>query len=255
MDIFSKIGDKVTNAGNAVVGKMGELGNTAGINNQISKEEQNIKERLFQIGKLYYEKHIDDYDPEFEPIMNAIKVSKENIAVLNEQKDEARHVIKCPSCNTENPNTGRFCISCGTPLPSAAAPVVTPEPIKVANTCPNCGAPIVEGNKFCVKCGNPIPLNTQVEEPDEPLIVEPEPAIVEVVEPESIVSESIEPEPIEPKPTEPEPIVADDVPEVIEIKEVNNTPEEISVVEKVCPRCGSVLDDDARFCTSCGNKL
>ncbi|HKN93977.1 MAG TPA: adenylate/guanylate cyclase domain-containing protein, partial [Thermoleophilaceae bacterium] len=47
----------------------------------------------------------------------------------------------CPSCSTENAESARFCVECGTPL---------------AARCPNCGAGHAPGQKFCAECGTPL---------------------------------------------------------------------------------------------------
>ena len=49
--------------------------------------------------------------------------------------------MNCPSCGTENPDRARFCMSCGSGLPSP---------------CPSCGAENPPQAKFCIECGTPI---------------------------------------------------------------------------------------------------
>jgi class 3 adenylate cyclase/predicted ATPase/energy-coupling factor transporter ATP-binding protein EcfA2 len=46
--------------------------------------------------------------------------------------------MKCLSCQTDNPKTGRFCTQCGTALPVE---------------CPSCGRVNPPGNRFCGGCG------------------------------------------------------------------------------------------------------
>jgi len=46
--------------------------------------------------------------------------------------------IACPSCDTSNPETARFCGSCGEPL---------------ERTCPSCGTANPLANRFCGSCG------------------------------------------------------------------------------------------------------
>jgi class 3 adenylate cyclase/predicted ATPase len=48
--------------------------------------------------------------------------------------------LRCSSCNSENPDSKRFCGDCGAPL---------------ANLCPACGAENLRSNKFCGDCGAP----------------------------------------------------------------------------------------------------
>ncbi len=50
-------------------------------------------------------------------------------------------IMRCPSCQFENPPGMKFCGNCGTKLPAL---------------CPGCGAEVVPGNKFCGECGTPV---------------------------------------------------------------------------------------------------
>ena len=55
----------------------------------------------------------------------------------------------CSHCGARLPETGRFCIECGTPADVAAAPAAAP-------ACRNCGAALPPGGRFCVNCGTPV---------------------------------------------------------------------------------------------------
>ncbi len=46
--------------------------------------------------------------------------------------------MKCPSCQTENPDDNLFCRKCGA---------------KFSVSCPKCGAEILSEDTFCGKCG------------------------------------------------------------------------------------------------------
>lgn len=78
----------------------------------------------------------------------------------------------CPNCGSDNPKTARRCVSCGTPLQSAAAAAqchacggsIAPgtmfcphcgaqQKTSAGPSCPRCGAPITSPAKFCPKCG------------------------------------------------------------------------------------------------------
>ncbi|MCF8146907.1 MAG: AAA family ATPase [Deltaproteobacteria bacterium] len=55
--------------------------------------------------------------------------------------------MECPKCQTENPNTRRFCRECGA---------------KLVLYCPHCSSENQPGDKFCGECGHGL---TQTEEP------------------------------------------------------------------------------------------
>ena len=46
--------------------------------------------------------------------------------------------MRCPSCGSDNPDGGRFCIDCGTAL---------------RPRCPRCGTDNLPRAKFCSECG------------------------------------------------------------------------------------------------------
>jgi class 3 adenylate cyclase/tetratricopeptide (TPR) repeat protein len=57
--------------------------------------------------------------------------------------------MKCPKCQTENPQKNRFCRECGTDLLLG---------------CPQCGAEVLARDKFCGKCGNKLDKALETEE-------------------------------------------------------------------------------------------
>ena len=46
--------------------------------------------------------------------------------------------MKCPKCQTENPETNKFCRECG---------------VSLSMVCPHCGTEVLSQDKFCGKCG------------------------------------------------------------------------------------------------------
>ncbi|MGD8983816.1 MAG: adenylate/guanylate cyclase domain-containing protein [Desulfobacteraceae bacterium] len=60
--------------------------------------------------------------------------------------------MKCPDCQTENPETRKFCRECGA---------------KLILLCPQCSSENLPGDKFCGECGHSLAL------PSEPRPIEP----------------------------------------------------------------------------------
>ena len=58
--------------------------------------------------------------------------------------------MKCPACESENPDGYRFCSECGQPMPVE---------------CPSCGFANARGGKFCGGCGNPLGEKTAEQKP------------------------------------------------------------------------------------------
>jgi predicted ATPase/class 3 adenylate cyclase len=54
--------------------------------------------------------------------------------------------MECPECQTENPDTQKFCGECG---------------VKLERTCPGCGAKSPPQYKFCGECGNDLSLPSE----------------------------------------------------------------------------------------------
>lgn len=51
--------------------------------------------------------------------------------------------MKCPNCNSENPDSNKFCSECGTKLE-----------VTTSIECPNCHSRISSDSKFCSNCGS-----------------------------------------------------------------------------------------------------
>ena len=58
-------------------------------------------------------------------------------------------MIKCPTCGLENPDDGKFCTNCGTPL----TPPPSGENLEAVVYCMNCGAQLPPDSRFCTNCG------------------------------------------------------------------------------------------------------
>jgi membrane protease subunit (stomatin/prohibitin family) len=57
--------------------------------------------------------------------------------------------VRCPKCSTLNPESARFCASCGEALGAAQAQGQTATGV----ACPQCGTTNPAGAKFCTNCG------------------------------------------------------------------------------------------------------
>jgi membrane protease subunit (stomatin/prohibitin family) len=64
--------------------------------------------------------------------------------VLQQPQAQAQPMVICPKCGFQNPQTAKFCNSCGAPMQVQAQGTIT---------CPKCGSSNVAGAKFCVNCG------------------------------------------------------------------------------------------------------
>ena len=55
--------------------------------------------------------------------------------------------MKCPKCQTDNPDNKKFCRECGA---------------KLLHVCPQCGAEILLNDKFCGECGHALKESQKV---------------------------------------------------------------------------------------------
>jgi len=61
--------------------------------------------------------------------------------------------MQCPQCQTENPETNKFCSECGT---------------KISQVCPHCQSEYRPGSKFCGNCGQRLIQSTAPKPPQPP---------------------------------------------------------------------------------------
>src|SRR5215469_10522780 len=71
--------------------------------------------------------------------------------------------MRCPSCNTENPPTKRFCLQCG---------------FRLEGRCPQCGVENPAGARFCGDCGtrlssSPLSLSGTAHDQDQAVSIAP----------------------------------------------------------------------------------
>jgi membrane protease subunit (stomatin/prohibitin family) len=64
--------------------------------------------------------------------------------ILQQPQAQAQPMVMCPKCGFQNPQTAKFCNSCGSAMQAQAQGTIT---------CPKCGSSNVAGAKFCVNCG------------------------------------------------------------------------------------------------------
>ena len=238
MAFFDEIGKKLSQTGQMAFQKTKEMADIAKLNSNITEEEKKISNMYYQIGQLYVSLHEIDFDPDFEVLITQLKESSAKIEDLKKQIQDVKGVKRCTNCGAEIPNNSTFCSSCG-------AAVIQEKAVDISNLvkCANCGKMVEKGMNFCTFCGSPMVVaNDEIKESicencgaelndgaafcikcGTPVKVEAEETnLVEITEsPENIKNSYVAPEP----------------------------------VIKTCANCGAVVDDEAAFCSECGNKI
>ena len=74
--------------------------------------------------------------------------------------------MRCPNCDAEIPENGRFCIECGQPVAQTATGPTErlPEPAG-GPLCSSCGTRNPPGAQFCVMCGRALNASATVDAP------------------------------------------------------------------------------------------
>jgi serine/threonine protein kinase len=99
-----------------------------------------VSEDLWAIIKKMIAKDVDDRYQSFREVQRDLESFGER---------SLRAMVKCPRCETDNPQGRRFCRDCGAPL------VVT---------CPSCSSEEPAGSRHCGQCGSNIALSQNVKE-------------------------------------------------------------------------------------------
>ena len=215
MAFIDDISSKITRTGQSAINKTKTMAEVARLNSQISEQERKINNGYFQIGKLYYSLHGENYEPDFAILMEAVREAERAIADCKRQIQVVKGVKLCENCGAENPSAGVFCSTCGSPLPQ---PVIPMDPNMVL--CPTCGKPVARGMRFCTNCGSPMPEEV-------PVAPAPTPAAAPAEAPAAPAAEGAAAAP--------------------------EAPAQGGVA--FCTSCGAPLEADTAFCTECGAKV
>lgn len=92
MDYIKKFGNTITEHGKAAADKAKEMADVVGLKSQIASCEDVIKKNYAEIGRMYYEQHMDDADAEFEKQCTAITNAKKGIEDLQKKIREVKGV-------------------------------------------------------------------------------------------------------------------------------------------------------------------
>lgn len=92
MDFFEKLGDTITTKGKEVTGKAKDLAEIANLKSQINTCEDVIKKNYIEIGRLYYEKHGQEPEEEYDEFCRAIANAKDGIADLEDRIQKVKGI-------------------------------------------------------------------------------------------------------------------------------------------------------------------
>ncbi len=152
MDLFDKIGNRISSAGQEVTTQTKNLTEVARLNSEISSNEKTITELYFSIGKTVYEENIENEECSVFSYIAQIKDLKLKNENIKNTVNDLKGVATCKNCGNKVSSKGAFCNYCGTPI---ERPVVQNRGV---NACTKCGATVEPGDGFCFKCGQKVEI-------------------------------------------------------------------------------------------------
>ena len=118
------------------------------IDKDMESVESNIRQKLYELGCLYFEAN-KEMDTPYKDKIDGIKQLEADKKVLYHQKLAIQGLMQCESCGTVISGESTFCNKCGQRV---KADIVENN----KKQCAFCGTTIEEGMKFCVNCGKPV---------------------------------------------------------------------------------------------------
>ena len=85
-DLFDKIEQTITTTGKAAAKKAREVADTAKIKNDIRVAKRELNDLYEQVGRQYFESHMDYPEAEYIDLFNLIKVMEADLEMVREEE-------------------------------------------------------------------------------------------------------------------------------------------------------------------------
>ena len=149
MAFFDELSDKIINTSKTAVSKAKEVADITKLKTEIISEESRIRSLYAEIGKMFCEKEAGEIDPEYQPLLEKVAVSKAAIAEYKAEIQKIKGTCQCPECGAEAAADAQFCSACGAPIPpkdhSVEKEPLNEEGEKTASGEAECGCAEKEG--------------------------------------------------------------------------------------------------------------
>lgn len=125
----------------------------------IAQVEQDIRQRIFQLGQMCYEKMKSNpnSDPELVAMTDIINKLDQNRKSFYENKLRLEGKMMCANCGAEIPYGSIYCNACGKKANVREdGEADAPKQEISGKTCTKCGAALEDGSRFCMNCGTPV---------------------------------------------------------------------------------------------------
>ncbi|MFT3950687.1 MAG: zinc ribbon domain-containing protein [Oscillospiraceae bacterium] len=147
MDIFDKLGSKITGGVSAAATKTKALAGSNKLSGQVSQNTAAITDQYTALGKLIKEEFPALVtDERAKTLIADILALEEENEQLKKQIAESKGYGTCKNCGGDLAPNIAFCPSCGERAVHMTTQVF----------CARCGRPEAIGTKFCAGCGSPI---------------------------------------------------------------------------------------------------
>lgn len=113
MDFFEKVGDTITVKSKEIAKKAKEVADVAKLSSQVSSEKDKINKNYIEIGRAYYNAHLQDENYEYEGLCGEITASMDKITELKKEIQTLKGTKLCESCGAELSKDSLYCSSCG----------------------------------------------------------------------------------------------------------------------------------------------
>ncbi len=230
MSFLDNLGVNLTNAGKIVSQKAKNTTEATSLSNRQRKERRNIQTCYSEIGKLYYELHKNDPEPEFAEFIDSIAASEELIEELQTEIDTVR--VREPELITEMPSA-----------PTNRGTTSNTKP--TAMVCLQCGRSYAAGISFCPECG--LQLAAQYANAAQAAAAPEQKADAPVIP--ATPAAPAAPAPVVGVPnSEAAPVVGTPAPPPAPAPETTKP-------KRFCPYCGNSCLPEHSFCPECGERL
>ena len=116
MTFFDEIGRTLADRGMEAAQRAKGVAEVLQMKGQISAENSKVKELYGAIGALYFKKHREDPDDEYQMFFPEIEETLVHIAELEARVREVEGTYCCGSCGSPLRKDDMFCSKCGMPV-------------------------------------------------------------------------------------------------------------------------------------------
>ena len=120
MAFFDEIGKTLADKSREAAKKAKDVAEILQLKAQISTEKSKTKELYASIGVLYFKKHRDDENDEYQMFFPEIEKTLAHIAEMEERVKKLEKAGTCPACGASVGKNDAFCAKCGAPVENEA---------------------------------------------------------------------------------------------------------------------------------------